>query len=267
MDTIYLDPRNNHIYQVVEKRVNNSLLKVAYNYVGNEEAVVLDDVPDSMFRLENPIEVNPSKLLKGRILSLENNTSLLCGININHYKRIKEMISDSCYETNDTIYSLHYGLVVFFKKHYPTCDNAKVNLEMMGYRIFANIKMLPRVIEKQQSLQEKLYRIVMSDVDSNSDDVKEIIICISAKHFDQEANTLCQFVWYRWSSVLYQPRNCYHLLFNGFLKELIVERSCGFKLSTITFSLTFLGACQTDKKIGIIRYPIYTTFAQKRIKL
>ena len=86
------------------------------------------------------------------------------------------MIGDSCYETNDTIYSLHYGLVVFFKKHYPTCDNAKVNLEMMGYRIFANIKMLPRVIEKQQSLQEKLYRIVMSDDDSNSDDVKEIIM-------------------------------------------------------------------------------------------
>ncbi|EGF76703.1 hypothetical protein BATDEDRAFT_28306 [Batrachochytrium dendrobatidis JAM81] len=180
MDTIYLDPRNNHIYQVVEKRVNNSLLKVAYNYVGNEEAVVLDDVPDSMFRLENPIEVNPSKLLKGRILSLENNTSLLCGININHYKRIKEMIGDSCYETNDTIYSLHYG-------------------------------------------------------------------CISAKDFDQEANTLCQFVWYCWSSVLYRPRNCYHLLFNGFLKELIVQRSCGSKLSTISFSLTFLGACQTDK--------------------
>ena len=70
-DTIYLDPRNNHIYQVVEKRVNNSLLKVAYNYVGNEEAVVLDDVPDSMFRLENPIEVNPSKLLKGKIFSLK----------------------------------------------------------------------------------------------------------------------------------------------------------------------------------------------------
>jgi hypothetical protein len=46
--TIYLDPRNNHIYQVVEKRVNNSLLKVASNYVGNEEPIVLEDVSDAI---------------------------------------------------------------------------------------------------------------------------------------------------------------------------------------------------------------------------
>ena len=69
--TIYLDPRNHHIYQVVEKRLNNSLLKVASNYVGNEEPIVLEDVPDSMFKLENPLKANPSKLLKSKILSLE----------------------------------------------------------------------------------------------------------------------------------------------------------------------------------------------------
>ena len=47
----------------------------------------------------------------------------------------------------------------------------------MVHRIFKDTKMLPKVMDKQQSLQEKLYRIVMSgDDDSNSDDVKEIIM-------------------------------------------------------------------------------------------
>jgi hypothetical protein len=32
-------------------------LKVASNYVGNEEPIVLEDVPDSMFKLENPLKV------------------------------------------------------------------------------------------------------------------------------------------------------------------------------------------------------------------
>jgi hypothetical protein len=177
--TIYLDPRNNHIYQVVEKRLNNSLLKVASNYVGNEEPIVLEDVPDSMFKLENPLKANPSKLLKGKILSLEEKCqSLMRHQHKSLYRMIKEIIGDSCYETNDTIYLLHSGLVLSFKrKHYPTCDNAKANLEVMVHRIFTNIKMLPKVMEKQQSLQETLYRIVMSgDDDSNSDDVKEIIL-------------------------------------------------------------------------------------------
>ena len=94
------------------------------------------------------------------------------------YRRIKEIIGDSCYETNDTIYLLHSGLVLPFKrKHYPNCDNAKANLQVMVHRIFTDTKMLPKVMDKQQSLQEKLYRIVMSDdEDSNSDDVKEIIM-------------------------------------------------------------------------------------------
>jgi hypothetical protein len=154
-------------------------LKVASNYVGNEEPIVLEDVPDSMFKLENPLKADPSKLLKGKILSLEEKCqSLMRHQHKSLYRRIKEIIGNSCYETNDTIYLLHSGLVLPFKrKHYPTCDNAQANLEKMVHRIFTDIKMLPKVMEKQQSLQETLYRIVMSgDNDCNSDDVKEIIL-------------------------------------------------------------------------------------------
>jgi uncharacterized protein (UPF0248 family) len=132
-----------------------------------------------MYKLQNPMKANPSKLLKGKILSLEEKCqSLMRHQHKSLYRRIKEIIGDSCYETNDTIYLLHSGLVIPFKrKHYPTCDNAKASLEMMVHRIFTDIKMLPKVMYKQQSLQEKLYKIVMSgDDDSNSDDVKEIIL-------------------------------------------------------------------------------------------
>jgi hypothetical protein len=177
--TIYLNPRNNHIYQAVEKRLNNSLLKVASNYVGNEELIVLDDVPDSMYKLENPMKANPLKLLKSKILCLEEKCqSIMRHQHKSLYRRIKEIIGDSCFETKDTIYLLHLGLVLpFRRKHYPTCDNAKANLQMMVHRIFTDTKMLPKVMDKQQSSQEKLYRIVMSgDDDSNSDDVKEIIL-------------------------------------------------------------------------------------------
>jgi hypothetical protein len=129
-----------------------------------------------MFKLENPLKANPSKLLKSKILSLEEKCQSL--MRHQHKSLYRRIIGNSCYETNDTIYLLHSGLVLPFKrKHYPNCDNAKANLEVIVHRIFKDTKMLPKVMDKQQSLQEKLYRIVMSgDDDSNSDDVKEIMM-------------------------------------------------------------------------------------------
>ena len=63
------------------------------------------------------------------------------------------MIGDTCYETRDTIYLLHSGLVLpFRRKYYATCEDAKANLDEMVHRIFSDTKALPRVIEKQQGL-------------------------------------------------------------------------------------------------------------------
>ncbi|KAI8616114.1 hypothetical protein BC830DRAFT_1119317 [Chytriomyces sp. MP71] len=56
MGTVYKDPRNNHIYNVDEKKINSTLSKVGVPYFGSEDAVEID-VPEKHLKLENHQEL------------------------------------------------------------------------------------------------------------------------------------------------------------------------------------------------------------------
>jgi hypothetical protein len=175
---VYKDPKNDQKYIVVERKLNNSFIKTAEPYFEDKiEAMVLENIPEDMPKIENPIKANPNKLLKSRIQSLEDKCRVLLQ---NQYKspfhRMKELLDDNYHETSDCFYLLHSGLVLSFKKvHDPTIADAQRAIDKKVRDIFSDIEILPKVMEKQQKLQQKLYQIVMNK-DDDSDEVRDIIL-------------------------------------------------------------------------------------------
>lgn len=46
INTVYIDPKNGQNYKVVERKLNNSLIKAAEHYLGNDiEPTVLENIP------------------------------------------------------------------------------------------------------------------------------------------------------------------------------------------------------------------------------
>jgi hypothetical protein len=170
------------VYKVIEKKLSsNSYAKVAVNHVnaqpGDPEPIKLEDVPESMFKCENLNKANINKSMKNKILTLEERVkTLMNNQSKSLYRRVKELLDDNCYETDSTIYILHSGLVLPFKRDfYPTLEDAKDNLDKMVHRLFKDTKVLGKVMEKQHSVQEKLYDLVMNEYDSESD-TREILV-------------------------------------------------------------------------------------------
>ena len=90
------------------------------------------------------------------------------------YHRIKELLDDNYHETPDCFYLLHSGLVLPFNKvHYPTIDEAERAVDKKVRNIFSDIEILPKVMEKQHKLQQKLYQIIMNNED-DSDEVRNV---------------------------------------------------------------------------------------------
>ena len=173
---MYKDPKNDQKYIVVERKLNNSFIKTAEPYFEDKiEAMVLENIPEDMFKQDNPVKVNPNKLLKSNIQSLEDKCRVLLQ---NQYKslyhRIKELLDDNYHETSDCFYLLHSGLVLPFKKvHYSTKDDARRAVDKKVRTIFSDIDIFPKVMEKQHKLQQKLYQLIMNNED-DSDEVRNV---------------------------------------------------------------------------------------------
>ncbi|KAJ2991049.1 hypothetical protein HDV02_004007 [Globomyces sp. JEL0801] len=141
LGTRFEDPKNKYIYKVVEKRLSsNSFAKVAVNDVNSQPdappPIKLENVPENMFKSENVNKANINKSMKNKILTLEEKLKkLMNNQSKSLYRRIKELLDDNCYETDNTIYILHSGLILLFKReYYPTLEDAKDNLEKMLWR-------------------------------------------------------------------------------------------------------------------------------------
>lgn len=178
INSVYKDPKNDQNYIVVERKLNNSFSKTAEPYFEDKiEAMVLENIPEDMMKIDNPIKANPNKILKSRIQSLEDKCRVLLQNQCKSlYHRIKELLDDNYHETSDCFYLLHSGLVLPFKKvHYPTIADAKRAVDKKVRAIFSDIEILPKVMEKQHKLQQKLYQIIMNN-DNVSDEVRDIIL-------------------------------------------------------------------------------------------
>jgi hypothetical protein len=139
--------------------------------------MVLENIPEDMFKQDNPVKVNPNKLLKSKTQSLQDKCRVLLQ---NQYKslyhRIKELLDDNYHETSDCFYLLHSGLVLPFKMvHYSTKDDARRAVDKKFCTIFSDIDIFPKVMEKQHKIQHKLYQLIMKNED-DSDEKRNVIL-------------------------------------------------------------------------------------------
>jgi hypothetical protein len=183
VSSVYRDP-NGYSYQVVEKKMNNSLIKSAQHYLGQEiEPIILQNIPEDMLKKDNPNKANITKLMKSRINELEESVKqLLQQQHKSLYQRIQDLLDEKelkYHEINDTFYLLHSGIVFpFKKKYYPNVDAALSDLEKVADNLFKDNKMLQKMMHKQHSIQSKLYQELLNIGKSNEDDeVKEILLC------------------------------------------------------------------------------------------
>lgn len=143
INTVYVDPKNGHKYQVVERRVGSVMLKASIN---NEiEAIQLENITPDMLKVDNIKKANINKSMKMKIHTLEDKVRrLLLSQHKSLYHRIKELLGDvDYYESDDLIYCLHSGMVLPMKrKHYPTKEHAQSSLSKKVDLIFDEPKTL-----------------------------------------------------------------------------------------------------------------------------
>ena len=99
INTVYVDPKNGHKYQVVERRVGNVMLKAALNYLDNEiEAIQLEGITPDMLKVDNIKKTNINKSMKMKIHTLEDKVKrLLLSQHKSLFHRIKELLVDVDY--------------------------------------------------------------------------------------------------------------------------------------------------------------------------
>ena len=171
LGTCFLDPTTNYAYQVIEKKLNNTLVKTAVPYLGKEEPIELD-VPLNMLKQANPVKANISKIMKSKIQSLEDKCrELMKNQHRALYHRLKDLLDNDFYEDDECFYLLHSGLVLpFKKKRYGTVEDAKEDIDKLINHLFSDKKLLKKMMEKQCSIQSDLMRMVMNRDETTDDE-------------------------------------------------------------------------------------------------
>ena len=84
---------------MIEKKIKNSLTKVAVVYLGSEkDPILLKEVPEEHLKIEHPHKENVMKLMKSRMNSLqEENRRLLENQHKSLYQRIQGHLNDKSY--------------------------------------------------------------------------------------------------------------------------------------------------------------------------
>ena len=161
--TVYKDPKSCYNYQVTEKKLNNTLIKAAVAYLGSDKQPISLDVPDEFLKVEHPHKANVMKLMKSRLMSLQDeNKWLLEQQHKSLYQRIKDHLNKKTYhETGDFYYCLHSGMVLpLKKKHYLTVEDALSAVDDSIEKIFQDPKILCKTMSKQHAIQSNLYQLL-----------------------------------------------------------------------------------------------------------
>jgi hypothetical protein len=173
---VYKDPKSGYNYRVIEKKLNNTLIKTAIAYLGSEQPISLEEISEEFLKIEHPNKANVMKLMKNQLMTLqEENKRLLENQHKSLYQKIKDNLNGKTYhETDELYYCLHSGLVLpMKKKRYATIDDALSVLEDTIDRIFKDSEILSKAMSKQHSIQSCLYQLLICQDES---EIKEILL-------------------------------------------------------------------------------------------
>ena len=167
--TIFKDPRNNYNYEIVEKKINQTLTKAALPYIS---------VPEKFLKLENPNRANILSFMKQRLLELEKiNGQLIQRTGKSTFQQIKELIGDDNenHETDTHIYHLNSGIIFpLKKKNYSSNEEAYKSLEEAKTEMWKEPKNVQQAMSKQPSIQTKLLELLLSGKQTVEKDVRVV---------------------------------------------------------------------------------------------
>jgi hypothetical protein len=174
---IFVDPKSGYNYEVVEKQLNETLVKVAMPYLSSDkQPIELNGIPKEYLKLDSVPKANILKSMKSRLTELQlENKRLLEDQHKSLYQRIKDLLNEkNYYESDDVYYCLHSGLVLpLKKKHYPSIDDALYAVDDSIDKIF---KILCKTMSKQHAIQSSLYQLLTCVNTEQDDDIKEILL-------------------------------------------------------------------------------------------
>jgi len=164
--TIYKDPRNNHVYIIEEKKVNECLSKIGTPYLGSEPCIEIQ-VPDKYMKLDNPKRANVLSLMKEKLNQLESlNKDLLTKLDVkSRYQQIKQLMGErKFYETERDIYCVGDECIVYQMRITESKEEAYQLLERYIQCVWKDPSMLARLMEKQVKIQSKLLHLLTQEI-------------------------------------------------------------------------------------------------------
>ncbi|KAJ3415443.1 hypothetical protein HDV05_004885, partial [Chytridiales sp. JEL 0842] len=117
--TIYRDPRNNHVYEVKEKRAGKAYSKTGVPYFGAAVPIELQDINDKNLKLENPNRANIMVTMRKKLSQLEAiNAELMTKLDIKSgYDKIVDILGkEKFFESEDDLYFVENGIIFHLKK-------------------------------------------------------------------------------------------------------------------------------------------------------
>lgn len=157
--TVFQDPTNTFKYKVEEKKVNNTMAKVAVPFLGPEEGIAIQ-VPTALLKMVNPQRHNIMSGMKEKISSLEAiNAQLTSRLKArDKYSQIKDILGDKKHvETDTDIFYLEKGIVFQVpKSKIDDEDDCLECVKVFRDLVWKDSKKLQKVMKRQPRIQSKL---------------------------------------------------------------------------------------------------------------
>ncbi|OAJ39339.1 hypothetical protein BDEG_23195 [Batrachochytrium dendrobatidis JEL423] len=126
VNSVFIKPKNGQKYHVVERNLTNHLVKAATHYLCNDiEPITHEIIPRYMLKSDNPIKVDPNKLLKSNIQFLDENTLI--------------------------------------KSHHHTVTDAQINVDRMAHHVFSDSDVLEILMFSISSVPDSTYFVSASN--------------------------------------------------------------------------------------------------------
>jgi hypothetical protein len=159
LGTIFKDPRNNHVYEVQEKKIGNCYSKIAVPHFGEDEPIELD-VPAALMKVENPERANVMVRMKQKLAHLETvNGQLMNKLGLkSRFDQIQELMEGRKYHIEEEDgYLIDSGVIFHLRK--KDCKDGeclKTSLDNFCDKAWNDTSSFMKVMDRQQRLQQKL---------------------------------------------------------------------------------------------------------------
>lgn len=163
--TVFEDPRNHYNYEIIEKKINSTLSKVAVPYISGDKEPIQISVPERHLKLEHPQRANIMQYMKQKILELESiNDELLKKKGKSTFQQIQDLLGENqeYFETESEVFCIDKSCIVIPAKikNYFDVEEAKKSLKELQSKMWKDHELLQKIMRKQPSVQSKVLNLL-----------------------------------------------------------------------------------------------------------